>query len=518
MNAAKITSVIVLLLAVFSFAFFSESKRATQMNYFLSTATIDQVVTLDPSKIRVIVEYHLIHNATIQLFGLDEIGNYSPRLAESVIWSQDKKTIHLRIRNAHFSNGDPILARDVSFTIQRQILRGSPHSDPNSFIKGAKELKKLDIHFSGIEVLNENELKIHFNYPVKEVLYYLQLADYGILHSSQYQLKRDLTPGDWRITSGPYSIHRDLDHKLSLMWNDTYGDRTHRIQKIRSITSEGVDRLKEYFKTGNLLIGTVGFADYYELLQSPNSMEKYQMVGSKYTAIAALLLNLNHEKLKKVETRRWVLRRIIKHLSVPEKYTSLLEKAYQYFLPGAPGYIDPRQIQTQVDTWNLSDAVPSELRDGIEIVCRRRLKTFVPLEIKSYLEEALGIPIRISFEIELDQYATVLNARTFESMLIVPSMSYKVLGESLNLLYLSSPHHALDPSQGVRTHLTQFHNSSDPDSESKSIAKILKHMTEDAEVVPLFYSGYMKFYQSEKLDASEVSFMESLLIYKYKFK
>lgn len=485
---------------------------------FLSTSKIDDLRALDPSLVRVILEYHLIHNLTTQLLTLDSNGQYQPQLAEKIDISADKKSVTIHLSSKTFSNGDAITSEDVAATVKRLIVRGSPHSAPKKFIRGAEGLKRITDGCAGIEAKDPRTLTLRFNYPVKEILYYFQLADYGILHKSQYGLDRDLTLSDWQTTSGPYSLHKDDLGEYSLQWNESYGPGRNRVQKIKALSSDGAEHLKEMIRHRQIHMGTVGFRDYYRLIQDPDAIKNIELVGSKYTAVSIILLNVSNPKFQKLETRRWIQRRMMSRLQVPAKYANLLEKSYQYFLPGAPGYLNPEEATAVVSGFETGKAVPAELKNGITIRCRSALASYLPDEMESLLQEALGIPVHLTYDIASPQYRDVVKARDFEAMLMNPSMSYKVLGESLTLGYVTEPRHFLDPSGDVRKNLERYYQATEPDREAHAIRQILIAMTKDSEVIPLYYSGYMKFYDKEFLDASAVNFDESFQIYKYRVK
>lgn len=512
----------VLALTAFAIVLFGGGcmKRASKPDYyrFLSTSKIDDLKALDPSLVRVILEYHLIHNLTIQLITLDGQEQYQPQLAEKIDFASDKKSVTIHLSSKTFSNGESVASEDVVGTIKRLIIRGSPHSTPRKFIKGAAALRTIGDDCEGIEAKDSATVVLRFNYPVKDILYYFQLADYGILHKSQYALDRDLTLSDWTTTSGPYSLQKDERGERYLRWNESYGPGLDRIRKLKALVSDGTDNLREMIQNRKIHMGTVGFRDYYRLIQTPAAIKHIELVGSKYTAVSILLLNVSNPKFKRLEARQWIQRRIMTRLQVLPKYKDLLEKSYQYFLPGAPGYIDPAEAKKVVDGFDVGESVPPEFKDGITIRCRSALATYLPEELEALLQEALGIKVTLAFDIPSDRYRDVVKSRDFEVMLMNPSMSYKVLGESLTLTYVTEPRHFLDPHGEVRKQLDHYYQALDPAEETQAIRRILTAMTKDSEVIPLYYSGYMKFYDKELLDASEVSFAESFQIHKYRVK
>lgn len=481
---------------------------------FLATSTIDELKVLDPSLVRVIAEYHLVHNLTTQLIGFEKNGQYAPRLAEKVEVSDDRKSLNIVLAKRTFSNGDPITSKDVEATIKRLLIKGSPHTSPKEFIKGAGAVRSMSDDCPGIKVLDSKTLRVELTHPVKDIFYYLQLGDYGVLHRTQYEKGGDLTPDDWGVTSGPYRIEKDGKGERYLQWNDSFGPRDRQIQKLKAVASTDPKTLLATMQARRIQIGTIGFRDYFDFLQDREAIEHIEMVGSKHTGVAVLLLNAAHPKFKALKTRRWALKRIIDRVAPPARYGSLLEKAYEYFLPGAPGFLEPSQVKAITDVFDGAAPPPGPLKGEINVWSSPALEAYVPSELQGLLAEALGVAVNFRHDIPREAE----KARTFEAMLMIVSMSYKVLGESLTLNYKAEPRLYLDPSGRVREQLDVYHRSTQSKDEIAAIKAILTAMTEDAEVLPLFYCGYMKFYDKELLDASEVSFFESFEIANYRVR
>ena len=127
----------------------------------------------------------------------------------------------------------------------------------------------------------------------------------------------------------------------------------------------------------------------------------------------------------------------------------------------------------------------------------------------------MGIKIKLTYDIPLKNYGDIVKKRDFEVLLMNPSMSYKVLGESLTLWYITEPIHSLDPGGEVKRNLDSYYRATRRDVETRAIRDIMIAMTKEAEMVPLYYNGYMEFYDKQLLDASEVSFFESFEIRNY---
>lgn len=485
---------------------------------FLSTSSIDALRTLDPSLVRAPVEYIIIDNLTTRLLELDEMGQYKSMLAEKIDLSPDKRSVTIHLARKSFSSGEPIMIEDVAGTIKRLIVNGSPHTALKQFLKGGAGLKSIQSPCEGIRIMGPSTLVLIFNYPVKDILYYLQLGDYGILHKSQYSKDRALTPADWKTTSGPYSLAKEADGLYFMRWNKSYGPGLGRIQKARVLVSTGGDALVSALAGREMQIGMVGFRDYYRMMRNHESTKHVEMLGSKYQALSMLLLNVNNFKFQSLKTRQWLQRRVLKHLAVPAKYQNILEKSHEYFVPAAPGYVDPSEIRSIVEHFEVDTSVPPELKDGIRIRCRTDWEAYLPDDLGPLLQEALGIKVRIAYDIPLDKFGDTVKNRDFEAMLMNPSLSYKVLGESIGWRYLNEPRYFLDPSGEVKKHLFSYNTATDKDQEIRAIRNIIFSMTRDSEIIPLFYTGFMGFYDKDLLDASEASFLKFYELRNYRVR
>ena len=97
-------------------------------------------------------------------------------------------------------------------------------------------------------------------------------------------------------------------------------------------------------------------------------------------------------------------------------------------------------------------------------------------------------------------------------------MSYKVLGESLNLKYTSKNPLFTDPSGKIKNLLKQYQKTDDLDEEGQLIHSILAQMNHDAECVPLYYFALPTFVNNNVLDFSNVDIDESFQLWKLRLR
>ena len=95
-------------------------------------------------------------------------------------------------------------------------------------------------------------------------------------------------------------------------------------------------------------------------------------------------------------------------------------------------------------------------------------------------------------------------------------MSYNVVTESLNLLYRSDVRFADNPNQKIIKLIEEYQQTQG--SAPEIIENIVKEMTLESEIIPLFYVSSPKFYNSDRLDISEMNTAESLTFWKLRVK
>ena len=468
---------------------------------------------IDPAKVRLAAEYYYIENMTIRLIELLSSGEYENQLAEKIEYRNEKKDIYFTIKDAYFSDGTKITIHDVVNTIKRVILIGSPHSDPKNFIRGANTLKSLDQDIEGLKIIDFQTFRLGLNNPMKEIFYYLQLADYGVLHSDQYN-KTLLKAEDWmKATSGPYHLNENLIFEA----NKTVLNFNKKMPKFVVPEYYEDNELLNKLKENKLHAGTIKFSDYVKIKDELKLFPDLTVFGGIGDGIVTLTLNIKSDRFKSVKTRQWIQKKILEGYKIKKDQESYMKKAYQYFLPGAKGYVDENQAKDILAGIDLNE-IPKELENGINIRTLETMKSYVPVTFEKDIESVLGIPVKIIFDIPSKNYMEELGKRDFEAFMIASSMSYKVLAEALNLKYLSENPLWLDPSENIHKLLKKYQATGDLTQEEEIINKILKTMIIDSECVPLFYFANPKFFNNRILDMSKVHMEESLQFWRLRVK
>ncbi len=142
--------------------------------------------TMDPAAAQTVLEYQLLSLVYDALFTY-HTGQMTLKdeLAQSYSWSPDGKTLDVKLKpNIRFSNGDPLTARDVAFSIQRNLVPAVKSTYAASYfgLVGAQSFyagKTTSV--PGIQVVSPTEIKFVLKSPEPYFLNVLALQNSFIL-------------------------------------------------------------------------------------------------------------------------------------------------------------------------------------------------------------------------------------------------------------------------------------------------------------------------------------------------
>ena len=174
-------------------------------------------VTMDPAAAQTVEEYQLLaltHNA---LFTYDNSMTIEDALAASYAWSADGKTLDVKLKpNTHFSNGDPVTAQDVAFSIQRNLDPAVKSVYAASYfgLVGAQAyFKGSATTVPGIQVVSPTEIKFQLTDVEPYFLNVLALMNSMIL---DHNLSGDTSKvSEAQVGTGPYTL-KNWTHNESM--------------------------------------------------------------------------------------------------------------------------------------------------------------------------------------------------------------------------------------------------------------------------------------------------------------
>ncbi|WP_406947560.1 ABC transporter substrate-binding protein [Psychrobacter lutiphocae] len=187
--------------------------------------------SLDPHKISAIPEGNVIRQMFIGLVETDRDGKLIPGMAKS--WkSADNKVWIFKLRNANWSNGDPVTAEDFVYSWRRLIdpKTAAPYASylVDAKVAGAEAILTgaVPADSLGVEALDAKTLKVTLTEPVPyfpEMLIYIATKPVPQKVIAQYG--NQWTAPENIVVNGPYTLSEWLvNDKIVLTRNPNYFD------------------------------------------------------------------------------------------------------------------------------------------------------------------------------------------------------------------------------------------------------------------------------------------------------
>ncbi|WP_227751838.1 ABC transporter substrate-binding protein [Tabrizicola oligotrophica] len=153
-----------------------------------------QTSTLDPMRSAAAGSIETFGQLYSRLLRIDEAGQLAPGLAETWEVSEDGKIITLTLRDAKFSNGEPITAEDVVFSLLR--VRDTPDSAYPA------PIQTLDT----AEAVDASTVKLTLKHAFAPFLGNLEVFNAGIVSKADVEARGEAAFVENVVTSGPYMV------------------------------------------------------------------------------------------------------------------------------------------------------------------------------------------------------------------------------------------------------------------------------------------------------------------------
>lgn len=144
----------------------SEAGKVLNVHIDVEVASLDAQIATDGTSFEVIAD------TTDGLYELDADGNPIPALAESVEKSEDGLTLTYHLRDAKWSNGTPVTAKDFVFAWKRAV--DPKTASEYAFIVGIAGIKNAEavaagekpLEELGVTAVDDKTLKVELDVPV----------------------------------------------------------------------------------------------------------------------------------------------------------------------------------------------------------------------------------------------------------------------------------------------------------------------------------------------------------------
>ena len=173
--------------------------------------------TLDPQQAQGLWENRILTEMYEPLLTFDPEGNIIPGLASSWKTSADGRTLTFHLRDAKWSDGQPITADDAVFGLQRSLYPDT--ANPNAYyfypILNARQVNKGKLPASalGVKALDAHTFQVTLEQPTSYIL--SEFATQPSVPLPQHSIKT-LSNRGWSarspVVSGPYQLDRWTPH------------------------------------------------------------------------------------------------------------------------------------------------------------------------------------------------------------------------------------------------------------------------------------------------------------------
>ncbi|MDM5189238.1 peptide ABC transporter substrate-binding protein [Bacillus sp. DX4.1] len=222
----------------------------------LNRTETNEIPTMDSSKSTDTLSSQILGNTMEGLYRLDKDNKPIPAAAESSTKSEDGKKYTFKLRkDAKWSNGDPVTAKDFVFAWQRLL-------DPKTAaeyafiaypIKNAQQINtgKAEVSTLGAKAVDDYTLEVELETPVPYFLNLMTFPSYYPLNEKAVKEKGEKygLEADTVVYNGPF-VMSEWKHEQGwqLKKNDTYWDKKNvKLEEINfSVVKEPATRVNLY--------------------------------------------------------------------------------------------------------------------------------------------------------------------------------------------------------------------------------------------------------------------------------
>ena len=264
----------------------------------LNRTETNEIPTMDTSKNTDTLGSQILGNTMEGLYRLDKDNKPIPAVAESSTKSEDGKKYTFKLRkDAKWSNGDPVTAKDFVFAWQRLVdpKTAAEYAFIAYYLKNAEAINqgKGEVSTLGVKAIDDYTLEVELERPVPYFLNLMAFASYYPLNEKFVKEKGNKfgLESDTTLYNGPFVL-TDWKHEQGwkLKKNEQYWDKkTVKLEEINySVVKEPATRVNLY-DTGAIDFALLSgeFVDKYR-----NNKEEF----GAYSETSTFYLRLNQKR------------------------------------------------------------------------------------------------------------------------------------------------------------------------------------------------------------------------------
>jgi oligopeptide transport system substrate-binding protein len=300
--------------------------------------------TLDPAKSTGVTESNIQYELFEGLTTYSHNGDVAPGIAEKWDVSDDGLTYTFHLRDAKWSNGDPVTASDFVYSIQRLIdpKIAADYAPIADFIQNAQAIREgteKDLSKLGVTAVDDHTLKMVLAKPTPYVLSVLRHSSFLPVNKKTVEkYGQDWTKPGNLVGDGAFTLSAwTPQSSLTMVKNPNYyGAADVKLDKINFYPTEDLSEEFKRYRAGELDITYEVPADQIKFIQK-NLKDQYE--GKPYLGTYYYIVNLTREPQGKSQDIRTALSMAIDRETLANKVLQgVYLPGYSWVPPGIIGY------------------------------------------------------------------------------------------------------------------------------------------------------------------------------------
>jgi len=270
----------------------------------------EDITSLDPRSVRSLNSINVIRMMNEGLMQISLDGKVEPALAAHVEMLPDNKTYLFTLRDAKWSNGDKITAKDFEYSWKSVVTpqSGAPYAYQFFVIKGAKDAfdGKAPVDDIGVRALSENQLQVTLEHPTSYFLNLVAFHPFFPVNESWTEAHKDFKEDGKPacLSSGPFSLESwSPNYEVCLTKNDQYWDETHvKPKKLQFLVLDPNTALNMYENRELDWAGSPTSTlppDAIEALKKDGKLQIAPAAGTQFLRVNVERSPLNSEKMRR---------------------------------------------------------------------------------------------------------------------------------------------------------------------------------------------------------------------------
>ncbi|UOY93209.1 peptide ABC transporter substrate-binding protein [Ectobacillus sp. JY-23] len=471
-----------------------------------------EIPSMDSAKATDAVSFNVMNNVMEGLYRLDKDQKPTPGVAESFKKSDDGKTYTFKLRkDAKWSNGDPVTAKDFVFAWQRAVNpeTAAEYAYIMFDVKNAEKInkKELPVDQLGVKAIDDQTLEVQLENAVP---YFVELTSFATFYPQNEKFIKEqgakyALEANTGVYNGPFVLSEwKHEQSFKLTKNDKYWDnKTVKLTEINFNIVKDVGTGVNLYEAGDVDRAGLSaeFVDKYksspELVTSKDASVFFLRFNQKRGGQDTPLANLKvRQALSMSFDKAGITNVILNNGSVPADYL-----VPQDFVKGADGK-DFRATNGAMNKFNADKA-----KKLWEEAKKELGKDKLTIELLNYDTESakkIGEYLKAQMEKNLPGLTVNIKQQPFKQKLDIETkedyeMSYAGWGPDypdpmtfIDMFVTKGAHNQMNYSNSKYDQLVKDGKTTlttDPKKRLEALAQAEKILFEDAAIAPLFQRG-----------------------------